>query len=437
MTADPRPLLELDHTFLPGPALDEAPTDAWVDALRARHAAGELGFLDLPQDEGLVASAEAWAAAAPEADDLVVVGIGGSALSARVFEAIRPDPLGTPRLWVVDTVDPHAVEALLKRIDPARTLLLGVSKSGTTLETISVFPLLERALRDALGSRAARHIALIAGVEPNPLRAHAERAGYACLDVPANVGGRFSGLTPVGLLPAALMGIPPRALLAGAAAVRAQAFDTDPGVHASLALALLSHRAQHAGLHTSVIWPYGERLAPLGPWCAQLISESIGQRRLDDGEPVGVAAFPARGPADQHSLLQLLLDGPQGRLATFVSAPTAGAGPSVEVGGVACTLGDVLEAEREATAYALTASDRPHLSIRLRDAGPEAIGAFFMLYETAIALWGLGLAIDPFVQPAVGLGKRAAMTQLTGGEGPMAHALRAHAETPRRIVAVS
>ncbi|MDJ0975589.1 MAG: hypothetical protein QNJ98_14095 [Planctomycetota bacterium] len=436
MTTAQAPLLELDHTFMPGPELDGAKVAAWVERLRTRHAAGELGFLDLPRQAELLAQAEAWAAEAPEADELVVVGIGGSALSARVFEAIRPERFGAPRLTVVDTVDPSAVEALLEDIDPARTILLGVSKSGTTLETASVFPVFEHALEDALGAQAAKHIALIAGVEPNPLRAHANEKGYACLDVPVNVGGRFSGLTPVGLLPAALMGVSPAGLLAGAEAVRALAFEPDPNVNPALALAMLSFRAQHAGLHTSVVWPYGERLSPLGPWCAQLISESIGQRRLDDGEPVGVAAFPARGPADQHSLLQLLLDGPQGRLCTFVSAPSHGDGPRVDVGGGESTLGDVLEAEREATAYALTTRDRPHLSIRLRDAGPESIGAFLMLYEAAIALWGLGLDIDPFVQPAVGLGKQAAMAQLTGGTGEMADALRAHAETPRRIVAV-
>jgi len=385
-----------------------------MDALEARHASGALGFLDLPGRTDLLAAVEAWADRADEVDDIVLVGIGGSALSARVFAALRPEPLARPRLHVLDTVDPQAVTTVLEHIDPARTLVLGVSKSGTTLETASVLPLFEARLSRALGPRAAAHIVMITGVEPGPLRQRAAQGAITCLDIPAEVGGRFSALTAVGLLPAALLGVDPGRILAGAARAREAVFGRDPATNPALALAGLHASAQAAGLHTAVIWPYGEALSTLGPWCAQLVSESIGQRRLEDGEPVGVAAFPARGPADQHSLLQLLLDGPPGRLAVFVSAPTAGSGPDVTVDGRTHALGDVLDAEREGTASALASRDRPSLSIRLADTSPEAVGAFLFVYEAAVALWGLGLGIDPFLQPAVGLGKRAAMARLAG-----------------------
>lgn len=402
MTAD-APLLSVDLSRATGLAFDAAPTGEWFRRLRVLCDAGEVGFLGLAGDHQAADDCAAFAAAAPEADDVVIVGMGGSALSARVVDAIRPDAGAGPRLTVFDTVDAHALAGLCARLDPARTLLLGVSKSGSTLETQSVFPRLAAWMHDALGDAAVPRIAVITGGHANPLRARADDNGYATFEVPGDVGGRYSALTPVGLLPAALAGLDPRRLVDGAAAAAAVALDEDLRTNPALALALMHADAEAAGLHTAVIWPYGERLAPLGPWCAQLISESTGQQR-PDGSAAGVAAFPARGPADQHSLLQLLLDGPPGRLAVFIESATDGDDE----------LDAVLAAARAATAHALTARERPSATIRLASPSPEAIGAFWLTYETAVALWGLGRDVNPFEQPAVELGKRAAAARLAG-----------------------
>lgn len=432
MTTAPTPLLALDVTRAPGLALDATRAATWTQQLLARVDAQEVGFLNLAQERAVADACVAFAAAAPEVDEVLIIGIGGSALPARVIDALRPRTGTWPRLTVFDTVDPHALDALLERLDPARTLVIGISKSGTTLETASVFPLVMRWMQGALGADAARHLVAITGRDGSALRAEAELGGFPCFDVPLNVGGRFSALTAVGLLPAALVGVSPHALLDGAAAARSVALTDDAIQNPALALALLHADAEAAGLHTTVVWPYGERLTALGPWAAQLISESTGKRR-PDGESVGVAAMAARGPADQHSLLQLLLDGPQGRLVVFVEGVGAEPCASTRLAeSDFAHLGEVLAACREATAQALSARERPSATIRLRGPDAEAIGAFWMVYETAVALWGLGRGIDPFDQPAVALGKRIATARLTGAPMPS----DPQGEAERRVIAI-
>ncbi|MDA1195709.1 MAG: hypothetical protein O2894_11060, partial [Planctomycetota bacterium] len=215
---------------------------AAVDQQLARHAAlppwpgaEPPAWFDLPLDEAPARAVMAWADSLPPTDDVVLVGIGGSALTARVVAALRTPE--APRLHVLDTVDPVAVQALTTRLDPARSVLVGISKSGTTLETTAVFLVIEAWLEKALGAAAPARIAVVVGSQPNPLRARASERGYACFDIPVGVGGRFSALTAAGLLPARLVGVDPLALLRGAAALRARCAGSDVRSHPALALA--------------------------------------------------------------------------------------------------------------------------------------------------------------------------------------------------------
>ncbi len=429
----------LDRTLGDGRGLSLAALEEAATRLGdvADWVAGEgerLAFLDLPLDAGPADAAVAWAAAAPEARDLILIGIGGSALSARVFDAIRPAEVAGPRLHVLDTVDPRPVQGLLRTLDPGTTCLIAASKSGATLETLSVFPILEAWLHAARGAEAARRIAVVCGVAASPLRTRAHERGYAVFDIPTAVGGRYSALTPVGLLPAACIGLDPRALLAGAAAARARCVEPRVADNPALALAAAHWAAESSGRGAAVLMPYGEALRPLGPWWAQLVGESLG--KPGPSGPAGVTAVAASGPADQHSLLQLLVEGPDDKLTVFVDA-AGDAGPDVPADAGDLTyaagqaLGAVLAAERDATEFALAQAGRPSVRVRLAAADAECVGAFLMTYEMAVVLWGRLLGVDPFGQPGVTLGKDAARAVLTGEPADLAARLARHRDTER------
>ena len=402
--------LQLDLRDAPEPELDAArDLAAWMDAERA---ADRAAWFDLPLAEGPAEEARAWWAAAPDVGHVLLAGIGGSALTARVVDAIRPLPGHGPQLHVLDTVDPRTVETVMRTLDPADCVLVGISKSGGTLETTAVFLVLEAWLREALGENAPGHIGVIAGAQDNALRAHAESHGYAVLPIPVGVGGRFSALTPVGLLPAAAVGLDPRELLRGAAAVRDAALLEDPAANPALALAGVHVAAERMGRGVAVLMPYGQALQPLGPWWAQLVGESLGKSR-----EAGVTPVAASGPADQHSLQQLLVEGAQDKLVVVVTAG-AEAGPAVPGGAGLCyaegrSLGAILAAEAQATAEAVAAAGQSVVRLHLPAADAFQVGAFLFAYEMAVVLWGRALQVDPFGQPGVEGGKQAARRLLT------------------------
>ncbi len=412
-----------------------APLLEWV---RTEHAAGRLAFLDLPEAVETAAQAQAFCEEAPQAEDVVIAGVGGSALAARVMDALaRAGGRPRRRLHVLDTVAPRAVEACWSGLDPGRTWLFGISKSGTTLEARVVFHLLEGRLRAALGAGVQRRVAVVTGEEDNALRRHAREHGYLCLPIPAGVGGRYSALGAVGLLPAAAAGLDPGQLLKGAAAARRRALGAADLANPALLLQALLLAAHESGRPVPVLWTYGEELAPLGAWWVQLLAESLGQRGPKG--PVGPTPVHARGPADQHSLLQLLVDGPDRSLNWFLHEADAPPGAVVPAAagppGAGHTLGRVLAAEREATALALAAAGRPVVDLALGRYDAAGVGAFLLLWEVAVTLAGRALGVDPFGQPAVAWGKRAARVRL-GAAGPedaeVAAALARLAARPRR-----
>ncbi|MGE0192012.1 MAG: hypothetical protein AB7T63_08205 [Planctomycetota bacterium] len=376
----------------------------------ARGLAGSLAFLVPGGGEGVAAAVEAYAAAADPRGTLVVAGIGGSALSARCFAALRRRHVRSQELVVLDTADPDVVSRLPAAWHPHGTRLIGVSKSGTTLESMAVFELLETWLTSELGAEGAREaIAVVAGEGPNPLRARAEQAGYPCFDLASKIGGRFSGLTAVGLVPAALSDVDVLALEAGAAAGRGLAL-ADSEANPALELAALQHAAWTTGRTVNVLLPYGERLAPLGPWWTQLLGESLG--KVSATGPVGPVPLAARGPADQHSLLQRLLDGPDDTLVVLIEAPI-GPPPGDEIGArIHAGLAPIQAACLEGTRHALAARGRPVVTVRLAAADEASVAAFFQVAEMAVVAWAHLLGVDAQGQPAVQAGKDVAAVLL-------------------------
>ena len=426
--------LSLDFTnmFLPGVVTDAE----WAEsagrfrgahaAVMGKHARGELGFLDLPDDAALLAQTTRFAEQVRgRFTDIVVLGIGGSALGPIALRtALRPPAWnalpdaarsGQPRLLVLDNVDPDTLLAALAGLDLERTLFLVTSKSGGTAETMAQYLLVRGALDERLGARAAEHLVFITDPAKGSLRPIARQQGITALDIPANVGGRFSVLAPVGVLPAALIGIDVAALLAGAGDLRRRCaegeLDGNPaGVFA--VLQWLAHARHGRGIH--VFMPYADPLRDFAAWFVQLWAESLG-KILPDGTSVGPTPVPALGATDQHSQVQLFMEGPADKTLTFVAVAgreDRGAIPSLHadvpdlsyLGGH--TLGALLDVERRATAGALAARGRPNMTLTLETVDAWHVGGLIMLLEIATAYAGELYGVNAFDQPGVELGKR-------------------------------
>ena len=397
--------------------------------VRTRRAAGEYGFYRGAAQERRIRQIAAFAEGLGQAyDHVLVLGIGGSALGTRaLLSALRPPAWNElddeareffPRLTLLDNVDPTSVAAALRRIDPRRVLVNVISKSGGTAETLAQYLVVRRWLDEALGGAASRHLVFTTDPDRGALRALAAREGIATLEVPPEVGGRFSVLSPVGLLPAALVGIDIAGLVRGAAAAveRAEADDLlrNP---AALYAALHWSADLQAGARLHVLMPYSDRLRDLAEWFRQLWAESLGKRVDREGKVVHSGPTPVAsvGATDQHSQVQLFMEGPFDKLITFVTVGDAGEDvqiPALEgmPEEVAClggrTLGGLLNAEYEATSAALARMGRMNCTIALPDLSPEAVGELLMFFQLATGYAGCWYGVNPFDQPGVELGKR-------------------------------
>ncbi len=412
----------------------------------ARGAVGEgAAFLDLPYATG---DLEAVAAAGEEAQrrfrTVVLLGIGGSALGAEALvRALGPRPgegRGGPRLHVLDSVDPGTVWGVLEAIVPSETLVLAISKSGETVETLATLAVFLEWLGAALGPRRKSHLTLVTDPERGPLRSFAEREGIRALSIPPAVGGRWSALSAAGLLPAAAVGVDVAAVAAGARAEAERSLSAPPAENPALTHAALVHGLDRLrGRRTVVFWPYADRLDATAGWYRQLLAESVG--KPTPRGPVGPLPVPARGPADQHALLQWLVEGPPEAFTTFVAVedlgtdvPIPGRGPAEATSLPGKTLGALLAAEREGTAAALAAAGRPNATLRLPDLSAGTVGGLLMLLQVSVAVAADLYGADPYGQPGVEGGKRAAWA-LLGKVGLEAEAERLRARTAGRRTA--
>ena len=392
--------------------------------LEAREA-GKAGFLDLPLRadpvDAVLAEAEGIRA---RCSTLVVCGMGGSALGARALLAALAEPgadllpragtKGRPRVVVLDTVDPEAVVPLLDGLDAAATCWNFVSKSGRTLETLAAYGVAKPRLQAALGAGWKERVLLTTDPAAGPLREEAKNEGLRTLPIPADVGGRYAVLTAAGLLPAAVAGIDVRALARGAAGAAAGFTSADPARNEALRLALwLALLAERRGRRHHVLIAYRRGLVPLAAWWQQLWAESLGKAGR------GFDATAAEGPAAQHSLLQLWMEGPADKAFLFLDVADPGNDRVVDAPGppgapylARRTLSDALRALGDGTRAGLVGAGRPCLHLTLPAVRPDALGALLQTWMTAAALAGPLLGVDPFGQPGVEEGKRNAAALL-------------------------
>jgi glucose-6-phosphate isomerase len=359
-------------------------------------------------------------------DALCLVGIGGSSLGAWAIDcAVRgPHPVQpafskrNPRLVILDNVDPAFVTAALESMDPKRTLVAVIAKSGATAETAANFLMVRQWMRRKLGRRTKNRIVAVTSAGKGDLAALAEKEQYRTFDIPANVGGRFSVLTAVGMLPAALVGVDIRKILKGAAGMTHLCWQENLKDNVALRAALchwLIWKERNKPIH--VAFPYSNLLWGTAFWFRQLWAESLGKAQARNGDTVHVGQTPvaALGTTDQHSQVQLYVEGPRDKVVTFWAVekpPSEGKIPKTKTGLEAFdylagqSLAKLIDAERRATAAALTEAGQPNGTFTLERVDEEHLGAFFQLLEFETAFLGELLGINAFDQPGVELGKR-------------------------------
>jgi glucose-6-phosphate isomerase len=396
-------------------------TGVALDWLRARHADGGLPLLRLPAETGdLAATQEAARRLAQGATDIVLLGTGGSSLGGQALAQLAGHAvpgLGLlrdgPRLHFMDNLDPTTFAALLERLPLPQTRFVAISKSGGTGETLMQTIAVLDALKGA--GLAPRIPDLFLGLsepirdgKPNGLRALLGAHKVAMLEHHPGVGGRFSVLTNVGLLPAAILGLDIRAIRAGAHAALATVLDQRAASEVPAAVGAALSVALARGKPIAVMLAYADRLERFARWYVQLWAESLGKDRK------GTTPLAALGPVDQHSQLQLFIAGPRDKLFTIVTVAAAGLGPrmSADLARLAGepdfagrTMGDLVAAQGRATAETLARNGCPVRTIHLERLDATSLGELlthFML-ETIIAAHLLG--IDAFDQPAVEEGK--------------------------------
>ncbi|MEW5854619.1 MAG: glucose-6-phosphate isomerase [Myxococcota bacterium] len=401
-------------------AMSQAASRAFQQ-LNAWREDGKLGYARLPNERSHLDECQATVKALrPQYSDLVVMGIGGSSLGARALvAALAPKP-SLMKVHFIDNVDPRTVGELLGRIDLTRTAFNVVSKSGSTVETAAQFLVVRDLLRGRFGKKGyAERVIVTTDPESGPLHAIAEREGLKKLVIPKDVGGRFSVLSAAGLLPAAAAGVDVVGVLDGARAMADRCSSDTVLSNPAALLATLHYLAdREVSRRIHVLWTYADALKPLADWYCQLWAESLGKRLSLSGTEIhnGPTPLAAVGATDQHSLLQLFVEGPEDKLITFVNildhnahveAPPASDVPEFGfLGGV--DFAALLDAERRGVEQVLMDAGRPTVRITLPALNARSVGELIYLYEHATAFAGALYGIDPFDQPGVEEGKKIA-----------------------------
>lgn len=400
-------------------------------AMEEKRKNGGMDWRDLPynQDE-IVKDIKAYVEEVKDKTEaFVVLGIGGSALGPICVQQAINHPFynelpkekrgGYPKLYVADNVDPERLSYLFEVIDPAKCIFNCISKSGSTSETMSQFMIIKEMLEEKLGEEAAaEHIVCTTDKEKGNLIKIAKEEGYKTFIIPAGVGGRFSELTPVGLLPAAMCGIDIELLLQGAAYMDEISKNEDFYKNPAYMFALLSYISMEQGKNISVMMPYADSLKYVSDWFAQLWAESLGKKVDNTGNVVNAGQTPVKalGVTDQHSQVQLYTEGPFDKMIILVGVdkfrrtmtiPSIyGDIPSLGfLGGV--TQNKLIATEQMATEYALQKAGKSNMTITLPEVNEFTLGELLYMLEVATGFAGELLSINAFDQPGVEEGKNA------------------------------
>jgi glucose-6-phosphate isomerase len=367
-------------------------------------------------------------------DNFVVLGIGGSALGPiAVHDALahpfynlvsREERGGGPRLFVEDNVDPERMKALLAMLDITKTCFNVITKSGSTSETMSQFLIVRDLLRSAVGDRWRHHVIATTDKKRGSLIRIAQEDSLKTFAIPDGVGGRFSELSAVGLLPAAVCGIDIEELLAGAAWMdelcAREDIRTNPGWMSGALMALTMTRK---GKNIQVMMPYSNALKTIADWYAQLWAESLGKKYTQRGRVIHAGQTPVKalGVTDQHSQIQLYTEGPFDKVITLLAVGAFRGDVDIPEGYPQIhdvhflsghTMGELMTAERMATEFVLAKAGKLNQTITLPEINAFTIGQLLYFFEVQTAVAGELIGIDTFDQPGVEEGKIATFALL-------------------------
>ena len=378
---------------------------------------GDLGFMQLPKTGRYVEVSKALAEDIRNsgATDFIHAGIGGSALGPMAVQKALNHPYynqltdrGGPRIHFAENTDPASLSAVFDVADPQNTWVNAVTKSGSTAETMANFLVVRGFLEDALGDGYRERTVFTTDPEEGFLNDISGREDIKTLPIPQNVGGRFSVLTPVGLLPAAVAGIDVDALLAGAAQCVDEVNEQGAEHPAVLGAAMHYLMDTARGRNVRVMMAYADALERTAAWFVQLWAESLGK----DGK--GSTPHGAVGTTDQHSQVQLYMEGPQDKVIEVVQVEDHPRDLEIpkayeDVEGVGYlgghSMAELLNVECDATQKALTEAGRPNCLIKLGGVNAENIGYLFQALEVQTAISGSLYGVNAFNQPGVEAGK--------------------------------
>ena len=388
-----------------------------VEAIEAAHQEGKLGFASLPTAEKPISNVLTFARE-HRFKNILILGIGGSALGPAALEAALAQPNATSKLVVLDNIDPDFIAGTLETLDPADTFVNIIAKSGVTAETMATFAVVRKWMNDALGSSKLRErFAVTTDPEKGDLLAIARQERFPVFEIPRNVGGRFSVLTPVGTLPAALLGLDVVSMMRGAeqAAVQCRkSFFENPALLAAFVQWILDHQFRKSVL---VLFPYSQALWKFAFWFKQLWGESLGKRfdRRKNEVHCGQTPTAALGVTDQHSQLQLFIEGPNDKSFLFWSVREFHDAIKLEhpyknfdsMGYLqGRTIAELFSSERQATEMAITEAGRPNSTVTIERVDASAMGSLIMFSQYMTAYAGEFYDIDAFDQPGVEYGKK-------------------------------
>ena len=362
------------------------------DYLQKIHARKQ-GFYEILDDTATIEKIKAFQS---NHEHIVVLGIGGSSLGAICLQQSLTHLFKTPKLHVIDNIDPILIKELEDVIDPSNTLFIVITKSGTTPEIMAQY--------EYFRAKAPKeNFVFITDPQKGVLKEIAEKEGIPTFDIPENVGGRFSVLTPVGLLPAHLLNIDIDKLIAGAKNMREKFLNESNNLPFNLAAT--QYLLEQEGKNINVLMPYAQKLIRLADWYRQLLAESIGKKLDNEGNTVntGITPVNALGVTDQHSQSQLYNEGPNDKLLMFIEVENLGL--ELQIPGENYSFNKLIQVEKEATAGSLTKNSRPNITIKIPQVDEEALGELFMLFEASIAFLGEFYNINAFDQPGVELSK--------------------------------
>ncbi len=359
-------------------------------------------------------------------DNFVVLGIGGSALGPiAVHTALNhlyynelPAGKRGPKFYCIDNVDPERMNALFDIIDLDKTVFNVITKSGSTSETMSQYLIVMDMLTAKYGDKAREHIVATTSRDKGNLIKLAQQEGFTTFFIEDGVGGRFSELSPVGLLPASVVGIDIDKLLEGARDMDALCKSSDIYSNPALMGALMQHISIDKGQNISVMMPYADSLKYIADWYCQLWAESLGKAQDNQGNTVNVGQTPVKslGVTDQHSQVQLYAEGPYDKVITFIEVENFRSSVTIPEGcqqfpnvNFLCghTLEELMSKELYATRYALTVAERANYTITLDRVDEANIGALLYMFQLQTAYMGAMLDIDTYNQPGVEGGKDA------------------------------